>query len=87
MLTGITAGTGSMAYAAVEQVTAAVAGRSGTFYFLHRATMMKGDAGSAVLEVTVVPNSGTGELVGLSGSLQIDTSGGGHSYDFTYQLP
>lgn len=87
MLTGITAATGSMAYTAVEKVTATLAGRSGSFYFIHRATMIKTDPGSAVLEVTVVRNSGTGQLAGLTGSLQIDTSGGGHRYDFTYELP
>ena len=87
MLTGITAETGSMAYTAVERVTVKVGGRAGTFYFVHRATMMKADPSSAVLEVTVVPNSGTGELAGLTGSLKIDMSGGGHRYDFAYELP
>ncbi len=87
MLTGITAATGSMAYAAVEQVTATIAGRSGSFYFLHRATMMKTDPSTAALDITVVPNSGTGQLAGIAGSLSIDTSGGGHRYVFTYELP
>ena len=86
MLTGITASTGSMAYTAVEQMTVTLAGRSGSFYFMHRATMMKGDAGSASMDVTVVPNSGTGQLAGLTGSLKIDAAAG-HRYDFTYELP
>lgn len=87
MLTGITGETGSMAYTAVERFTGKVAGRSGSFFFVHRATMMKANPASAVLEVTVVPNSGTGQLAGLTGSLSIDLSGGGHAYTFTYQLP
>lgn len=87
MLTGITAETGSMAYTAMEKVTGTVAGKAGSFYFAHRATMMTADPASAVLEITVVPSSGTGELTGLTGSLKIDMSGGGHRYDFAYDLP
>lgn len=87
MLTGITAATGSMAYAALEHVTATLAGRSGSFYLLHRATMMKSDPSTAVLEVSVVPNSGTGQLERLTGELHIDASGGDHRYDFIYYLP
>ena len=87
MLTGITPETGSMAYAAVERVTAKVGGHAGTFVFLHRATMLRTDPKAAVLEITVVPGSGTGELAGLSGSLAIDQSSGVHKYDFTYELP
>lgn len=87
MLTGITQETGSMAYAAVERVTAKVGGRSGTFVFVHRATMLRTDPKSAVLDITVVPDSGTGDLAGLSGSLTIDQTSGVHKYDFTYELP
>ena len=87
MLTGITQETGSMAYVAVERVTAKIKGKSGTFVFAHRATMMKADPTNAVLEITVVPNSATGELAGLTGSLAIDQTGGGHKYDFLYELP
>ena len=87
MLTGITQETGSMAYVAVERVTAKVGRRSGTFVFVHRATMLRADPKAAVLDITVVPQSGTGELAGLSGSLLIDQSSGVHKYDFTYELP
>lgn len=87
MLTGITAATGSMAYTAIEYVTATLAGRSGSFYLLHRATMMKSDPGTAVLEISVVPNSGTGQLEKLTGELHIDASGDVHRYDFVYHLP
>lgn len=87
MLTGITAATGSMAYVAVEQMTVTVAGRSGSFYVLHRGTMLKSDPSAAVLQVTVVPGSGTGQLAGLTGTLTIDSSADGHRYDFHYDLP
>lgn len=87
MLTGITGETGSMAYTAVEKVTAKIAGKTGSFYLVHRATMMKSNPAGAVLDCDVVPGSGTGELAGLTGSLKIDMSGGGHRYAFTYELP
>jgi hypothetical protein len=89
MITGSTASTGSMAYVAIERMTGKLNGRPGSFTFSHRATMMKGDAPSAgVLSVTVVPNSGTGELAGLSGSLMIHIDAQGkHAWTFDYSLP
>jgi hypothetical protein len=89
MITGSTASTGSMAYVAVERVTGKLNGRQGSFTFSHRATMMKGDAPSAGdLSVTVVPNSGTGELTGLTGSLMIHIDAQGkHTWTFDYSLP
>src|ERR1700690_2637469 len=64
-------------------------GRQGSFTFSHRATMMKGDAPSAgELSVMVVPNSGTGELTGLTGSLMIPIDAQGkHTWTFDYSLP
>jgi hypothetical protein len=55
----------------------------------HGVTMMKGDAPSAgVLSVTVAPNSGTGELAGLTGSLMIHIDAQGkHTWAFDYSLP
>jgi Protein of unknown function (DUF3224) len=89
MITGSTASTGSMAYVAIERMTGKLNGRQGSFTFSHRASMMKGGASSAAeLSVTVVPNSGTGELTGLTGSLdiQIDAQGK-HTWTFDYSLP
>ena len=89
MITGSTASTGSMAYVAIERITGTLNGRQGSFTFAHRASMMKGGAPSAgELSVTVVPNSGTGELTGLTGSLliQIDAQGK-HTWTFEYSLP
>ena len=89
MITGSTASTGSMAYVAIERMTGKLNGRQGSFTFSHRATMMKGDAPSAgELSVTVVPNSGTGELTGLTGSLMIHIDAQGkHTWTFDYSLP
>ena len=77
----------AMAYVALEKMTVSVDGHSGTFYFMHRATMMVTDPSSAVLQVTVVPNSGTGDLKGIAGTLAITIDKSGHSYDLEYTLP
>jgi hypothetical protein len=37
--------------------------------------------------VTVVPDSGTDGLTGLTGTLDIDASGGKHAYTLHYELP
>jgi len=89
MITGSTASTGSMAYVAIERMTGKLSGRQGSFTFTHRATMMKGDAPTAGdLSVVVVPNSGTGELTGLTGSLMIHIDAQGkHTWTFDYSLP
>jgi hypothetical protein len=89
MITGSTTSTGSMAYVAIERMSGKLNGRQGSFTFAHRATMMKGDSPSAgVLSVTVVPNSGIGELTGLAGSLMIHIDAQGkHTWTFDYSLP
>jgi Protein of unknown function (DUF3224) len=87
MLTGMTADSGSMSYVALERVTGKLDGRSGSFLLSHTASMMKSDPKSAVLSVTVVPSSGTGELAGLTGKMAINIDAGHHSYDFEYSLP
>jgi Protein of unknown function (DUF3224) len=89
MITGSTASTGSLVYVAIERMAGKLNGRQGTFTFSHRATMMKGDSPSAGdLSVLVVPDSGTGELTGLTGSLIIHIDANGkHSWTFDYYLP
>jgi hypothetical protein len=85
MLTASTEVKGSGAYVAMERVSGKLQGRSGTFALQHRGVMTRGEP---QLEVTVVPDSGTGELVGLAGTLHIlIAEGGKHSYDFEYTLP
>jgi len=74
---------GSGAYVAIEKVQGTLAGRRGSFLLQHTGTMERGAAG---LKVAVVADSGSGELVGLSGTLQIRIEGGKHYYDFDYTL-
>ena len=87
MLTGGTESTGAMAYVALERVTGKLNGRSGSFLLMHNASMLKSDPKSGVMQVVVVPHSGSGEFTGLTGSLNIVIEGGKHSYDLEYQLP
>jgi Protein of unknown function (DUF3224) len=84
MLTAGT-GTGSGAYVAIERVSGTLRGRKGSFVLQHRGTMTRG--GAPQLEITVVPDSGTGQLAGITGKMDIKISEGKHSYDFEYTLP
>ena len=74
---------GSGGYVAQEKVTAKVGGRSGSFVLQHIGTM-RGSAPD--LNVMVVPDSGTGELKGISGTMTIIVAGGKHSYEFAYKI-
>lgn len=84
MLSAMTDVKGSAGYVALEQVSGVLHGRRGSFVLQHSGTMNKG---APSLTVTVVPDSGTGELAGLSGQFNIIIAGGRHSYEFTYSLP
>jgi hypothetical protein len=84
MLIGATDVKGSAGYVAMEQVTGKLNGRSGSFILQHSATMNRG---VPQLSVTVIPDSGTGQLVGLTGSMNIIITDGKHTYDFEYTLP
>lgn len=83
MLMAGTAVKGSAGYVAMETVTGKLHGKSGTFVLMHQGIMNRG---APSLAVTVVPDSGTGELVGLSGKLNIIIESGKHSYEFDYTL-
>jgi hypothetical protein len=83
MLTAGTAIKGSAAYVAIEKVNGALRGRSGTFALQHNGTMTRG---APQLTVTVVPDSGTGQLAGLAGTMTIKIADGKHSYEFDYTL-
>lgn len=84
MLSAGTPVKGSAGYVAVEQVRGTLAGRHGSFVLQHFGTM---DKGQPRLVLEVVPDSGTGELAGLSGQMAIRIEGGQHFYDFEYALP
>ena len=73
------------AYVALEKVVASLKGRSGTFMLMHYGYMSRGAVGRWLVEV--VPNSGTGELAGLSGTMKIIPKDGKHYYEIEYVLP
>lgn len=74
---------GSAGYVAMERVVGSLHGRSGSFALQHSGTMNRG---APHLTITVVPDSGTGELSGLAGKMGITIVDGKHSYDFEYTL-
>ena len=84
MLTHRTAVQGSAGYTALERVTGTLDGRSGSFVLLHYGEMTKGTP--TKWGVSVVPDSGTDELVGLKGDLEIVMEGGKHEYVLRYEL-
>lgn len=75
---------GSAGYVALERVSGTLHGRRGSFALQHSGTMARG---APTLIVTVVPDSGTEQLEGLAGSMQIVIEGKAHSYVFDYTLP
>jgi hypothetical protein len=83
MLSAGTDTKGSAGYVAIERVTGTLSGRRGAFVLQHNATMTRGEP---YLNIIVVPDSGTGELVGLSGAMHIVVEKAEHSYDFEYSL-
>lgn len=74
---------GSAGYVAIEVFNGSIQEKHGSFILLHTGIMNRG---TSSLEVNVVPDSGTGELEGISGTMQINQSEGKHSYEFEYTL-
>ena len=84
MLTAGTEVKGSGAYAAIEKVTGSLEGKKGTFILQHTGTMRRE---VPQLAIVVVPDSGTGELQGISGKMKIKfAEGGKHFYELDYTL-
>ena len=75
---------GSAGYVAMERVVGSLHGKSGTFALQHTGTMTRGEPH---LMITVVPDSGTGELAGVAGVMSITIEDGKHTYTFDYTLP
>jgi Protein of unknown function (DUF3224) len=75
---------GAGAYVAIERLTGTLGGKTGSFALQHRGTM---DATGMEMLITVVPESGTGELVGIRGTFRILFDGPKHLYEFEYELP
>lgn len=84
MLSAMSGTRGSAGYVAIERVTGRLQGRSGSFVLQHSGVM---DRGTPSLAIHVVPDSGTGELAGLTGEFRISIADGVHSYEFDYSLP
>ena len=74
---------GSAGYVAIEKVTGTLNGRHGSFYLQHTGIMTRG---AGELTITVIPDSGTDELTGLQGKMNIIIADGKHSYEFEYDL-
>jgi hypothetical protein len=83
MLTAGTAIKNSAVYVAIERVTGALAGRTGTFALYHVGIMNRG---APSLSVSIVPDSGTGELIGIAGRLDIQVADGKHTYALDYDF-
>jgi len=83
MLAYMTSVKGSAGYVAMEKVVGSLQGRKGSFVLQHSGIMNRGEQ---TLVLTVVPDSGTEELEGLSGSMTITITDGKHYYGFDYQM-
>ena len=83
MLSFSTGVDGSAVYVAIERLSGTLGGKTGTFAMHHTGIMVRGVPN---LSVRVVPDSAKGELAGLTGTLQIEITGGQHFYTFEYDL-
>ena len=83
MLSAGTGTPGSAGYVAIEKVTGTLNGKTGSFYLQHSGTLTRG---VGTLTITVIPDSGTDDLTGLRGTMQIDIIDGKHHYVFDYDL-
>lgn len=83
MLSAMTTVQGSAGYVAIEQVYGNLFDKQGSFVLQHYGTMQ---IDNEYLKLEVVPNSGTGELTGLSGKMTIEIKDGKHFYKFNYEL-
>ena len=83
MLAAMSPVPGSAGYVAMERVDGTLHGCRGSFVLQHSGTMTRG---TSALSVSVVPDSGTGELAGLRGTMSIEIVQRRHSYRFDYLL-
>lgn len=84
MLSAVTPLAGSAGYVAIERFSGRVHGRQGSFVLQHSGLM---DRNARTLTITVVPDSGTGELQGIAGRFLLTIEGGVHRYELDYRLP
>lgn len=81
MLNIMTSAQGSADYVALKQVEGKWTGKQGSFVLQHYGIMHGGDN---YLKLEVIPDSGTGELKGISGKMAIIVKEGKHCYKFEY---
>lgn len=74
---------GSAGYVALERIAGTLGGRAGSFCTIHHGVM---DRGARQLTITIVPDSGTGALTGLRGTMTIDIVDKVHHYTIDYAL-
>jgi hypothetical protein len=84
MLAARTATDGSAGYVAMERVSGSLDHKVGSFVLQHTGTMNRG---AQTISVTIVPDSGTGDLTGISGEMFIEAANGSHRYRLVYTLP
>lgn len=75
---------GASAYCAIEEVEGVLNGKSGGFTLIHNGVM---SADTSSLEITILPGSGRGELLGITGKKEIVQSKEGHQYILTFSMP
>ncbi|MEQ9404692.1 MAG: DUF3224 domain-containing protein [Cyclobacteriaceae bacterium] len=73
---------GAAAYFAIEEFSGTVGGKSGGFTLLHNGFM---DKESQSLSIVIMEGSGSGELEGISGSMNIIQDSGNHAYELEYE--
>lgn len=83
MLAAGTNVSGSAGYVAIEKVTGTLNGKKGSFILQHTGIMTRG---TPQLTVTILPDSGTDELTGISGEMSIKIENGKHFYEFKYTI-
>ena len=83
MLSAMATVKGSAGYVAIEQVSGSLSGKQGSFVLQHFGTM---NQGKDRLVLEVIPDSGSGELKGLSGKILIKIENGKHFYEFDYEV-
>jgi Protein of unknown function (DUF3224) len=83
MLAAMTDVPGSAGYVAIERIGGSLHGLAGSFVLQHSGTMNRGIPQQVI---SVVPDSGTGELRGIAGTMMITIAEGRHSYDFEYEI-
>lgn len=83
MLSAVTGTRGSAAYVAIERVSGTLRGKTGSFVIQHAGTM---SGGAQTLQISIVPDSGTGQLAAIRGAMAIRMVGRDHFYDLDYTL-